>query len=100
AGPQDAILKIQLEKERSRSAQDYVSLLRKGFAEDSRFSTLEFAFDAGGLVRGALNEGNSTPINIQIKGKNQARFKLTAESLASLRADGVPTDVLTKLAPL
>ena len=32
---------------------------------------MEFSFDSGGLVRGALNEGNSSPINIQLVGKNQ-----------------------------
>ena len=35
------------------------------------FAQLEFSFDSGGLVRGALNEGKSSPINIQLVGKNQ-----------------------------
>ena len=32
---------------------------------------LEFAFDAGGMVRSAMNEGRSTPISIRVTGKNQ-----------------------------
>ena len=45
--------------------------MREGLAKDSRFSALEFSFDSGGLVRGALNEGDSSPINIQLIGKKQ-----------------------------
>ena len=36
-----------------------------------RFSDLEFAFDAGGMVRSAMNEGKSTPISIRVTGKDQ-----------------------------
>ena len=45
--------------------------LAQGLAKDPRFKELEFSFDAGGLVRGALNEGASSPINIQILGRDQ-----------------------------
>ncbi len=81
SGPQDAILKVQLSPERSKSAQEYVHLLRKALTRDDRFSNLEFAFDTGGMVRGALNEGKSTPINIQIKGKNQHTLYKIAEQI-------------------
>jgi multidrug efflux pump subunit AcrB len=57
AGPMDAIVKVQLQEHRSRSAQQYVKILRDGFAAEDRFSDLEFSFDAGGMVRSALNEG-------------------------------------------
>jgi multidrug efflux pump subunit AcrB len=81
SGPQDAVLKVQLAPHRSRSAQEYVSLLRAAFAKDSRLARLEFAFDTGGLVRGALNEGKSTPLNIQVKGKDQATLYEIAERI-------------------
>src|SRR5262249_25792771 len=48
--------------------------LRKGLAADERFNQFDFAFDAGGMVRGALNEGKSTPINIQLTGKDQKKL--------------------------
>jgi multidrug efflux pump subunit AcrB len=91
AGPQDAILKVQLSPERSKSAQEYVSLLRRAFKADRRFANLEFAFDTGGMVRGALNEGKSTPINIQIKGKNQELLHGIADRIKEevRRIDGV-----------
>ena len=44
--------------------------LRAGFAADPRFADLEFAFDAGGMIRAAMNEGKSTPINIRVTGKD------------------------------
>jgi multidrug efflux pump subunit AcrB len=71
SGPQDAILKIQLTPERSKTSQEYIRSLRDRLAKDPRFTNLEFSFDSGGLIRGALNEGKSSPINIQLTGKNQ-----------------------------
>src|SRR6185312_2583364 len=70
AGPMDAVIAVQLEAERTRSAQEYVHLLRERLNRDRSFADLEFAFDAGGMIRGAMNEGKSTPINVRITGKN------------------------------
>ncbi|MBV8557206.1 MAG: efflux RND transporter permease subunit, partial [Planctomycetaceae bacterium] len=81
SGPMDAVIKVQLKPERSRSAQEYVHLLRVGVAKDPRFKDLDFAFDAGGLVRGAMNEGKSTPINVRITGKNQEQARAVAEKI-------------------
>ena len=71
AGPMDAVVKIQLTEERTKSAQEYVHILRTAFNKDDRFGDLEFAFDAGGMVRSAMNEGRSTPISIRVTGKNE-----------------------------
>src|SRR5204862_2474155 len=71
SGPMDAVIKVQLTEHRGRSAQEYVHLIRQGVAQDPRFRDMDFAFDAGGLVRGAMNEGKSTPINVRVTGKNQ-----------------------------
>jgi multidrug efflux pump subunit AcrB len=121
AGPMDAILKVQLKPERDRSAQEAVEELRRGFAEDPRFEEilrqsyreglkdpnpedrlpaatppftrdrLEFAFDAGGMIRSAMNEGRSTPINVRITGKDLRKAHRVAEGmLAKVRKiDGV-----------
>jgi multidrug efflux pump subunit AcrB len=91
SGPQDALVKVQLTHHRSKTAQDYVSILRRAFAADPRFYDLEFAFDSGGLVRGALNEGKSTPINIQLKGKDQEVLHKIAMDIRDKvsRVDGV-----------
>lgn len=84
AGPMDTIVKVQLNEHRSKSAQQYVSLLRHGFAKDDRFSQLEFSFDAGGMIRTALNEGRSSPLNIRITGKDQ---KLSYQIAEAIKAD-------------
>ena len=70
SGPMDSVVKVQLTEERGKSAQEHVANLREGFAIDPEFAALEFAFDAGGMIRGAMNEGKSTPINIRITSKN------------------------------
>lgn len=81
AGPMDAVLKVQLVGERSRSAQEYVRLLRGSFASAGEFADLEFAFDAGGMIRSAMNEGKSSPINIRLSGKNSAQMRAIAEAI-------------------
>ncbi|OAI54230.1 acriflavin resistance protein [Planctomyces sp. SCGC AG-212-M04] len=81
AGPMDAIVKVQLKRDRQKSAQHYVSLLRKGFQAERSFSQLEFSFDAGGMISSALNEGKSSPINVRITGKNSDVTILVAEAI-------------------
>ena len=91
AGPMDAVVKVQLKHERQHSAQEYVEQLRTGFARDPKFRDLEFAFDAGGMIRSAMNEGKSSPINIRLSGKNllQARRSPSRSSARSSAIDGV-----------
>jgi multidrug efflux pump subunit AcrB len=81
AGPMDAVVKVQLAEHRHHSAQEYVHTLRAGFATDPSFSDLEFAFDAGGMIRSAMNEGKSSPINIRIAGKDTVQSRKIAESI-------------------
>jgi multidrug efflux pump subunit AcrB len=121
AGPMDAVLKVQLVPDRSRSAQEWVAELRRGFAEDPEFeqilretydrrrhaenpeerltpdtpvfsrSALEFAFDAGGMIRSAMNEGRSTPINVRIAAKNLPKARKVADQILGevRQVDGV-----------
>ena len=81
SGPMDSVVKVQLIPDRHRSAQDYVHLLRDGFASAPQFDGLEFAFDAGGMIRAAMNEGKSTPINIQIAAKDLTKAYQVADAL-------------------
>ena len=91
SGPMDAVIKVQLKPERRRTSQEYIRLLRKGFARNRDLAELEFSFDAGGLIRGALNEGKSSPINIQLVGKHQGTlFHLADKILKAVeKVDGV-----------
>ncbi len=82
AGPMDAVVKVQLKHERERSAQECVHILRDGFRDDPSFrDQLEFAFDAGGMIRSAMNEGKSSPINIRLSSKNMKQARSIAEAM-------------------
>ncbi|MBX6315891.1 MAG: efflux RND transporter permease subunit, partial [Isosphaeraceae bacterium] len=91
AGPMDAVVKVQLTPERRRSAQEYVHLLRTRLEREAAFSDLEFAFDAGGMIRGAMNEGKSSPINIRVTGKDLLKTHAIATAIkaAVARVPGV-----------
>ncbi len=78
AGPMDAMVKVQLTEHREHSAQEYATKIRAALVREPRFANLEFAFDTGGLIRGALNEGKSTPLNIRVTGKDLAKPALIA----------------------
>ncbi|HEX3726523.1 MAG TPA: efflux RND transporter permease subunit, partial [Pirellulales bacterium] len=81
SGPMDGMVKVQLHEHRSHSAQEYVSMLRKRFAENPRLAEIEFSFDSGGMVRGALNEGKASPLNIRVTGKKQQLADDVAERI-------------------
>ncbi|MDG3004760.1 efflux RND transporter permease subunit [Paludisphaera mucosa] len=91
AGPMDAVVKVQLHEHRGKSAQEYVHLVRTGVTKDPRFTDCDFGFDSGGLVRGAMNEGKSTPINIRVTGKDQRTACTLAERIRArcVKVDGV-----------
>ncbi|MFM7315920.1 MAG: efflux RND transporter permease subunit, partial [bacterium] len=59
AGPMDAVIRVQLTEDRKKTAQQWVVRLREGFAADTQFADMEFAFDAGGMIRAAMNQGKS-----------------------------------------
>jgi multidrug efflux pump subunit AcrB len=79
SGPMDAVVKVQLEAERERSAQEYVEVLRQQL--NRQFPELEFAFDAGGMIRGAMNEGKSTPLNVRVRGQDTAKTREVAVAI-------------------
>jgi multidrug efflux pump subunit AcrB len=81
SGPMDAVVKVQLKPRRHHSAQEYVHQLRAEFASASEWSDLEFAFDTGGMIRAALNEGKSSPLAVQITAKNLTAAYQVAESM-------------------
>ncbi|HWB10815.1 MAG TPA: efflux RND transporter permease subunit [Pirellulales bacterium] len=81
AGTMDAVVKVQLTSKRRHSAQEHVRNLRRGFASEKQFSDLEFAFDAGGMVRGALNEGKSSPLTARITSNDQAIAEQLAQQI-------------------
>jgi multidrug efflux pump subunit AcrB len=91
AGPMDAVVKVQLTHDRQHTAQQWVRHLRREFAGDSQFADLEFAFDAGGMIRAAMNQGRSSPINVRATGKDPVKVRAIAEAARRevARIDGV-----------
>jgi multidrug efflux pump subunit AcrB len=67
SGQQDAVIRIQLTDERTRSSQEYAEKLRHAFEKNPRFADLRVSFNTGGMVSTALNNGASSPIDIQIE---------------------------------
>lgn len=91
SGPMDAVVKVQLKSDRRRSAQEWAHDLRLSLGSEPQFAELEFAFDTGGMIRGAMNEGKSTPLNVRITGKSLTRNRHLAEKIKEVveLVDGV-----------
>jgi multidrug efflux pump subunit AcrB len=87
AGTMDAVVKIQLKEDRRHSSQEWIRILREVLSKNEQFNNLEFSFDSGGLVRGALNEGKSSPINIQLVGKDQDTLFAIADKIKAAVKD-------------
>ena len=81
SGPMDAVVRVQMKEERKQSAQEAVQTLRETFVHSPDFSDLEFSFDAGGMIRAAMNEGKSTPLNIRITGKDLEKSHMVAAKI-------------------
>jgi multidrug efflux pump subunit AcrB len=91
AGPMDAVIKVQLGHERRGTAQEWVRRLRDAFAADRRCAGIEFGFDAGGMIRAAMNQGKSTPVNVRVTAKDAIKARAVAEGIhrALARIEGV-----------
>ena len=68
SGQQDAAVRVQLTAARTKSSQEYASLLRRRMDNEPKFADLRYSFDTGGMVATALNQGASSPIDIEIEG--------------------------------
>jgi multidrug efflux pump subunit AcrB len=74
SGQQDVIVRIQLKEERKKSAQEYAVAMRHEMAKDPKFADIRVSFDTGGMVSNALNNGASSPIDIQVVGPTSQRY--------------------------
>ena len=81
SGQQDAVIRLQLTKARTRSSQEWASELRHRFAADARFADLRADFDTGGMITTALNMGASSPIDIELEGGTAAQSLETARQV-------------------
>jgi len=68
SGTQDAFIKIQLTDDHKTPTGIFVKNLRTKL--QNGFHGVEFSFNTGGMITAALNEGLSSPIDIQIQGND------------------------------
>ncbi|MBI4398287.1 MAG: efflux RND transporter permease subunit, partial [Candidatus Omnitrophica bacterium] len=79
SGPGDAFIELELSKHRKKSSEAYAEMIRKFFME--KFPDLEVAINTGGILTAALNMGSSSPINIQVTGKDLGIIHGIAEKI-------------------
>jgi multidrug efflux pump subunit AcrB len=92
AGPMDSFLNVQLVESHRVSAQGYVRRLREVLARE--FPGADFAFDTGGLMSAALDNGAPAPIDIQVSGNNLKTAHQVAQTIVEqVRAVRGTTDV-------
>ena len=91
AGPMDAVVKVQLIHDRGGRRSSGCRACAARFASDPRFADLEFAFDAGGMIRAAMNQGKSSPVNVRVTAKDPVKARAVAEAARRhiARIDGV-----------
>ncbi len=89
SGQQDAVVRIQLSDERKMSAQEYAVMLRHEFEKTPQFHDMRVSFNTGGMVSTALNNGASSPIDIQIEGGSREQGLALAHEVRR-RVRGIP----------
>ncbi|MFM7538763.1 MAG: efflux RND transporter permease subunit [Planctomycetota bacterium] len=68
SGQQDAVIRVQLTPGRKLSAQQHAARLRNLMDLEPKFADLRYSLDTGGMISTALNQGASSPIDIEIEG--------------------------------
>src|SRR5262249_44782101 len=82
SGQQDTVIRVQLSEQRRLSAQEYAIHLRHELEQNPKqFGDLRVSFDTGGMVSTALNNGASSPIDIQIAGGTSAQAERLAKDI-------------------
>jgi multidrug efflux pump subunit AcrB len=79
AGTQDAFFNIELTADRSRSSQEYARTIRARMAAE--YPQAQIGIELGGLLTSALNGGLSSPIDVQIEGKDIKQSRALAEGI-------------------
>lgn len=79
SGTQDAFIGVQLKEGHNISTFDYAANLRKILRLE--FPGIEISFNTGGLITAALNEGKSSPIDVQIIGNDLKVLRAISERI-------------------
>ncbi len=91
-GPMDAFLLLQLKERRRHGVEEVATLLREELGR--RFPGVEFAFDTGGILTAALNQGLPSPVDIRVQGSRlEALHEIAAAVGEEVRRVAGATDV-------
>ncbi|MEE9462364.1 MAG: efflux RND transporter permease subunit, partial [Bacteroidales bacterium] len=85
SGTQDAFIGVQLKEGHATSTFAYASRLRERLNND--FPGIEISFNTGGLITAALNEGKTSPIDVQIIGNDLKVLRQISERLKDTIAE-------------
>jgi CzcA family heavy metal efflux pump len=87
SGPGDAFVELELSHQRKFSTEQYANQIRQLFQK--QYPDIELAINTGGLITAALNMGLTSPINIQVEGKDLKTSMDIAQQIVE-RAKEVP----------
>ncbi len=79
SGPGDAFIELELSHKRKFSTEEYATKIRELFKRE--YPDIQIAINTGGLITAALNMGLSSPINIQVEGKDLKTSMPIAEEI-------------------
>ncbi|MBI3601340.1 MAG: efflux RND transporter permease subunit [Candidatus Omnitrophica bacterium] len=79
SGPGDAFVELELSHKKKFSTEEYATKIRELFKRE--YPDIQIAINTGGLITAALNMGLSSPINIQVEGKDLKTSMPIAEEI-------------------
>jgi len=79
SGPQEAVIKLNLNKEAGIGIENFKEQLRKAVSQSLPDATI--SFEPGDLVEQVLNLGSNNPIEIAVLGKDLTQSRKVAEEL-------------------
>lgn len=85
SGTQDAFIGVQLKEDHEVSTFEYAKRLRAKLKQ--AFPGVELAFNTGGLITAALNDGKPAPIDVQIVGNDLKVLRRIAEDIRDTISD-------------
>jgi len=85
SGPGDAFIELELSSKRRFSTEEYANKIRELFKRE--YPEIQIAINTGGLITAALNMGLSSPINIQVEGKDLKTSMPIAEEIVKRAKD-------------
>lgn len=79
SGPQEAVIKVNLNKKSGISIENFKEKLRQSIQQ--QIPTLKLSFEPADLVDQVMSQGSNTPVEVVIQGKNLSQSRDYAEQV-------------------